>query len=276
MNFEGQYPDPLLAAAAGARREIGTHSVQGSEQPGHSHASISERVGFSTFGKNDFRSQIVTVEGGPQQVIVANGSGKQITVSIDGEESEADMKVIVFAHPGEGEERNTLVVNYSPTWARLIEESLDMILSNAEISVDQEIIPLAARTLGRMTQTEVLEVLGADNQLVELAVEILSLVHDAEEPSGIERLDDLISLSRWGDTIGGIVCTIGILKEAGIAVHSSSEAIMLLRQLQMSLKRMKTRVSQSTQRVESQRISGADTQATLGTTTRYSPRINLP
>ena len=144
MNFEGQYPDPLLAAAAGARREIGLHHVQGSEQAGHDHTStsISER-GWTPFGKNDFGSNFVTVEGGPQHVLVTNCNGKQITVSIEGEEAEVNMKVIVFAHPGEGEERNILVVNYSPSWATAIEEDLDTILSNAEISVDQDIIPLA-------------------------------------------------------------------------------------------------------------------------------------
>ena len=89
---------------------------------------------------------------------MTNGNGKHITASIEGEEAEVNMKVIVFAHPGEGEERNILVVDYSPSWATAIEEDLDTILSNAEISVDQDIIPLAARTLGRMTQTEVLEV----------------------------------------------------------------------------------------------------------------------
>ena len=85
------------------------------------------------------------MEGGFQQVLVTNGNGKQITVSIEGEEAEVNMKGFVFAHPGEGEERNILVVDYSPSWATAIEEDLDTILSNAEISVDQISIPIIFR-----------------------------------------------------------------------------------------------------------------------------------
>ena len=134
LNFEGQHPDPLLAAAAGARREIGSHPVQGSEQAGHDHTitSISER-GWTPSA----RMMSDPTSSSWKEVVVTNGNGKHITASIEGGEAEVNMKIIVFAHPGEGEVRNILEVNYSPSWATTIEEGLDTILSNAEISVDQ-------------------------------------------------------------------------------------------------------------------------------------------
>ena len=204
--------------------------------------------------------------------VIANGYGEKLIVTIDGEEEEEGMNAIVFAHPGMGAEHNNLEVNYSPTWATVLEEGIDTIIANAEISFDNDIIPYAARTIGSMTTSDALEVLGADNSLIEIAIEIFSLPPDADEPMGRLRFDELISLSRWGDTIGGIICTLGILKEAGIVVYSCSEAPTLLRQLQIGSKRMKSRCSQAqVQPLALQRKMGADNQAMHSTNITLLP-----
>ena len=185
---------------------------------------------ITPLGNNDFGSHFTTVAGGPQEVVVFNSNGKQITVKIDGDEAEADMEVLVFAHQGEGGGRHTLEINYSLTWATEIKRGIDMMIKHGEISVDSSLIPYMASLVGRTTTADVREVLGADNAVVELAIEILSCAPDANEIVGSQRLDELISISRWGDSIGGIVCTFGVLKEAGIILYSCTEARMLLRQ----------------------------------------------
>jgi hypothetical protein len=188
---------------------------------------------------------MTSVHTSPQEVVVFNSNGKQITVKIDGDEAEANMEVLVFAHQGEGGGRHTLEINYSLTWATEIKRGIDMMIKHGEISVDSSLIPYIASLVGRTTTADVREVLGADNAVVELAIEILSCAPDVKEIVGSQRLDELISISRWGDSIGGIVCTLGVLKEAGIILYSCTEARMLLRQLQMYSKRMKSRQTHS-------------------------------
>ena len=162
MNFEeGRYPDPVLALTEAARREIEQRTERNFEGTGPTLPRSAPKM-ECTFGKNDFGSHLITIQGGVQEVIVTNGYGEQLSVTIDGE-GEAGMNAIVFAHPGMGAEYNNLEVNYSPTWATALEEGIDTIIANAEISVDNDIIPYAARTIGRMTTSDALEVLGADN-----------------------------------------------------------------------------------------------------------------
>ena len=145
--------------------------------------------------------------------------------------------MVVYAHPVGG----NLEINYSPTWAREIYQGVDMIVGAVGLSISCDSIAYFVRIACQTTTDDILTTLGENNVLNDYAIELLTLDPCAEEQAGQQRIEDLFTVSRWGNTIGGIVIILSILKEAGVILYACSEASMLLRQLQMWLHREKTR-----------------------------------
>jgi hypothetical protein len=101
--------------------------------------------------------------------------------------------------------------------------------------------------LGDSAISTVIETLGKTTiALNDVAMDLLCLVNDADKPSGQQRQIDVISISRWSHTIGGIAIVLDILKDAGITVQTSTDTSQILRQLHLELKRAQSQNKKGT------------------------------
>ena len=164
---------------------------------------------------------------------VSNELNQFQTITMEFDEDEVGSATIVF---GSNQDFNS-----STTWATQLRETIEIIEHGSRIIKSDTTIPYIARLMGGMAISNVIEILGETNALNEVAIELLGLVKDADEPRGSQRQDEVISISRWSDTIGGIAMVLDILKDAGITVQASADASQILRQLQLELKRMQIR-----------------------------------
>jgi hypothetical protein len=149
--------------------------------------------------------------------------------------------------------------NSSTTWATQRSETIEIIENGSRIIKSDTTIPYIARMMGGMAISNVIEILEETNALNEVAIDLLGLVKDVDESRGTQRQDEVISISRWSDTIGGIAMVLDILEDAGITFQASVDASQILRQLQLELKRMQIRNDKD----KRQTLHNSDTMANL-------------
>jgi len=123
--------------------------------------------------------------------------------------------------------------NSSTTWATQLRDTLEIIELGSNVNTSDTTILYIARVLGESAISTVIETLGETTiALNDVAMDLLSLVNDADKPSGQQRQIDVISISRWCYTLGGIAIVIDILKDAGIIVQTSTDASQIPNELQ--------------------------------------------
>jgi hypothetical protein len=228
------YHDPILseirALGAAARAE-------GDEEGEDDHSvftAISPRRATSKQGENNWASGIFTIKSEDQEVDVSNAQDQYKSIMMKFEAADIGMETIAF-----GTNSN---FNSSTTWASQLRDTLEIIELGSNVTSSDTTIPYIARVLGDSAISTVIETLGETNALNDVAMDLLCLVKDADEPSGQQRQSDVISISRWSHTIGGIAIVLDILKDAGIIVQTSTDAPQILRQLQLELKRAQSQI----------------------------------
>jgi hypothetical protein len=112
--------------------------------------------------------------------------------------------------------------NSSTTWATQLSKTIEIIENGSRIIKSDTITPYIARVMGGMAISNVIAILIETNALNDVAIDLLGLVKDADEPRGTQRQVEVISISRWSDTIGGIAMVLDILKDAA-GHHSPSK-----------------------------------------------------
>ena len=234
MALESYY-DPILSEMRTLGEAARAEGVdQGDDETNHNvSTTVSIRRPASNQGENNWASGVFTITSENQEVDVSNAQNQFKSIMMEFDADDIGMDTIAF---GTNDEFNS-----STTWATQLSSTIKAIQKGSKVTASDTTIPYIARVLGDTAISTVIEILGETNALNDVAMDLLCLVEDADEPSGQQRQVDIISISRWSHTIGGIAMVLDILKDAGITVQASEDASQILRQLNLELKRAQYR-----------------------------------
>ena len=109
-----------------------------------------------------------------QEVDVSNGLNQFQTIIMEFDEEEVGSPTIVF---GSNQDFNS-----STTWATQLSKTIEIIENGSRIIKSDTTIQYIARVMGSMAISNVIEILGETNALNDVAIDLLGLVKDADEP----------------------------------------------------------------------------------------------